>query len=375
MNDFERLCDFDNLYAAHRAARLGKRHKKDVIAFEMDLANQLCSLRSRLEDGSYALGGYQHFMIHDPKEREIQALSYADRVVQHSLCDNVLAPLFERRLIFDNCACRKGKGTSFGIGRLSRFMGEHFRRHGAQGYFLKADVRKYFLSIDHEVLLARLRRVIPDPRIMALLSRIVQSFHMTPGKGLPMGNQTSQWFALFYLDPVDRLIKEKLQVRHYSRYMDDMVLLHPDRDFLQACRNEIVAYCGEALKLELNQKTQTFPLRHGVDYLGWHFYLSSSGKVIRELRTSAKQRLKRRLRCLQHDYAKGRVSLKKVGQRIASGNGHLAQGHTWRLRERVYGKTVFSSAWGAAPNPAGGNDSPRILKPGVQGNHSPAGGV
>ena len=340
-NAFGSLCAFENLYAAHCVARVGKRRKADVIGFEMNLAHELIRLKTRLESGAYAIGGYQRFIIHDPKTREIQALSYADRVVQHSLCDNILAPFFEKRLIYDNAACRVGKGTGFGIARLTAFLREHYRRHGAAGWILKADIRQYFPSIDHEILLARLRRGIPDPRVMALLEKIINSYHAAPGKGLPMGNQTSQWFALYYLDPIDRLIKEKLCIPHYTRYMDDMVLLSPSKAELQECLRRIREKCADELKLELNAKTQIMPIKNGVDYLGWHFYLTPSGKVVRTLRAAAKARLKKRLKALQHAYANGELDLPDIKLRIASSNGHLQQGHTWRLRARLYGRTVF----------------------------------
>ncbi|GHT90000.1 hypothetical protein AGMMS49545_02040 [Betaproteobacteria bacterium] len=338
---FATLATFENLYAAHRAARVGKRRKTDVIAFEMNLAHELIQLKTRLENGAYTIGGYQRFIIHDPKTREIQALRYADRIVQHSLCDNILAPFFEKRLIHDNAACRVGKGTGFGIARLTAFLRAHSQRHGASGWILKADIRQYFPSIDHDILLTRLRRSIPDPRVMTLLESIIDSFHATPGKGLPMGNQTSQWFALYYLDPIDRLIKEKLQMPHYTRYMDDMALLSPSKAELQECLRQIREKCADELKLELNAKTQIMPVKNGVDYLGWHFYLTPTGKVVRTLRAAAKTRLKKRLKNLQHAYTEGAFDLPDIKLRIASSNGHLKQGHTWRLRAKLYGRTVF----------------------------------
>ena len=341
VTDFEKVCDFERLYAAHKKARLGKRHKPDVIAFEMDLAANLWKLKRRLEDGSYAVGGYHRFMIHDPKDREIQALRYADRVVQHSLCDNVLTPFFERRLIYDNCACRIGKGTHFGMHRLSSFLREHSKQHGSEGWILKADVRKFFPSIDHEVLLERLRKVIPDPNVMKLLEMIIQSYNADTGKGLPMGNQTSQLFSLYYLDPVDRLVKERLRIRHYTRYMDDLILLHPDKATLQECLRQMRKLCEEKLKLELNEKTHIFPMQNGVDYLGWHFYLTESDKVVKTLRTSNKRKLKRRIKGMQKGYSEGKVEWNDIKRSMASSNGHLLHGHTWKLRNRVYGKAVF----------------------------------
>jgi hypothetical protein len=327
MTDYERVCDFASLYDGHRAARLGKRDKGEVIAFEMDLAANLWGIKRRLEDRSYNVAGYKRFMIHDPKDREIQALSYADRVVQHSLCDNALTAFFENRLIYDNCACRVGKGTHFGMNRLACFMREHYAAHGAAGWILKADVRKYFASIDHGILRERLRRIVPDPDIMALLEKIIGSFNADTGKGEPMGNQTSQLFALYYLDPVDRLVKEKLRVKHYTRYMDDMVLLHPDRDFLRDCLWRMRTLAEDGLKLELNEKTQIFTIRNGVDYLGWHFYLTETGKVVKKLRASSKVRIKRRMKGLQKGYGSGKLSFDDVNRSMASTHGHLIHGH------------------------------------------------
>ena len=330
------------MYTAHKNARRCKRHKRDVIAFEMDLAKNLWELKERLENKEYEVGSYKRFMIYDPKVREIQALRYRDRVVQHSLCDNVLTPFFENRLIYDNCACRVGKGTHFGMNRLSGFMREHYKTHGAQGWILKADVRKFFQGIDQSVLLTQLEKVIPDRDVMDLLRKIVRSYNGDTGKGLPMGNITSQLFALYYLDPVDRLIKEKLGIKHYTRYMDDMVLLHPDREYLKECLCQMREMCYNELKLELNEKTHIFPMANGVDYLGWHFYLTDTGKVIKKLRTQNKKKLKRRMKGLQKGYAEGRLTWDEIKQSMAATQGHLKHGHTYHLWAKIYFETVFT---------------------------------
>jgi retron-type reverse transcriptase len=341
MTDYEKICEFETLYQAHRKARRHKRHKTDVILFEMDLARNLCVLKERLEHRTYKVGGYNRFMIHDPKDREIQALSYTDRVVLHDLCDNVLTPFFENRLIYDNCACRRGKGTHFGMDRLAGFMREYYKKHGRNGWVLKADVRKYFPSVDHDVLITRLRKIITDPEIMTLLESTIRSWNTEEGRGLAMGNQTSQLFALYYLDPADRLIKEKLRIKYYTRYMDDMVLVHEDKDYLRECLRQLRALCKDELKLELNEKTQIFPLSHGVDYLGWHFNLTNTGKVIKRLRTQSKRRMKRCIKGLQKGYAEGRLSLEDIKRSFAAARGHLLHGHTYYLRGKVYKHTVF----------------------------------
>ncbi len=201
MSGYDAVYDFRNLYKAHLRARKGKRGTAECIAFELELPQNLSRLQEELRNRSYQLSGYYRFEVFDPKRRAIHALHYRDRVVQHCLCDEVLAPVLEKRLIFDNAACRVGKGTDFARARLSGFLREHFSRHGTQGYFLKCDVRKFFDNINHNVLKGMLGELPLDPDTLALLHYIIDSYHTGEGMGIPLGNQTSQWFALYTLDP------------------------------------------------------------------------------------------------------------------------------------------------------------------------------
>lgn len=339
--EYEKIYSFRNLYRAYRLAARGKHCKEEVIEFELDLARNLWKLHAQLRKGTYRVNGYHRFMIHDPKMREIQALSFRGRVVQHSLCDNVLRPWFEKRLIYDCAACREGKGTHFATDRLTHFLRAFVKEHGTQGYILKIDVRKYFESIDHEILKYRLRRF-PDADVRGFLYAIIDSFNGDTGKGLPMGNQSSQWFALYYLDRLDRVVKEKYRIRYYTRYMDDMVLIHEDKGYLQKCLAELREVAERELKLEFNEKTQVFPLSAGVDYLGWRFYVTESGKVIRRLRTTGKRRYKRRLKASMEQYRSGEKTYDEIKRSLASYNGHLNHGHTWKLRKKLYGRFVLT---------------------------------
>lgn len=335
MTEYEKIYQFESLYKAYRMAARCKRSKTEVILFELNLAENLWRLHYELERYLYRTPRYHSFMIYDPKKREIQALPFRGRVVQHSLCDNALEPYFEGRLIYDCAACRKGKGTHFAMNRLSGFLREFYRKNGTKGFFLKCDVRKYFESIDHDVLKYLLRKF-PDQEIRTLLYQIIDSFNGDTGKGLPMGNQSSQWFALYYLDGIDRIIKEKYRIKYYTRYMDDLILLHEDKEHLKACLAEIKRYADEKLKLEFNEKTQIFPVSCGIDYLGWRFYLTETGKVIKRLRTFGKRRFKRRLKLFKALYASGQKDLESIKRSLVSYNGHLKHGHTWKLRAKIY---------------------------------------
>ena len=342
LTDFEKIWSFENLYKAHKKARFGKRNKTEVIEFEMNLSKNLTELSDAIRLKTYRLGGYYHFMIYDPKEREIQALHYADRVVQHCICDEVLQPLLDKRLIYDNAACRKAKGTLFAINRTTKFIQKFYWQHGAQGYVLKCDIRKYFDSIDHAVLKAKIRHVISDDDVYELLEYIIDSYEKKKKKGLPMGNQTSQWFALFYLDGFDRMIKEQFQIKYYSRYMDDCVLIHKDRLYLSQCKNILTGYLKDELKLEFNNKTQVFPLKNGVDYLGFHFYISESGAVIKKVRRRTKIKYKRALINYKKLYPLGKCSLEEVTMTINSYKAHLSHGDTWRLQKKILSEFVLT---------------------------------
>ena len=325
---FSQVCQFENLYAAHLAARKGKRDRREVIDFELDLGRNLVQLSRELEDGTYRMDPYVRFEVADPKRRLIHALRYRDRVVQHALCDNVVAPVLQPRLIYDNAACQRGKGTHFALDRLEGFLREHYRAHGAQGWFLKCDVRHFFASIQHDVMKVLLRRPPFDARTYAFLCQVIDSYADAPGRGLPLGNQTSQWFALYYLDGVDRLIKERLHVRAYVRYMDDMVLVHASKAHLRACLDAVRNACS-ALGLQLNGKTQIAPLRQGIDFLGWHLYLTDAGRVVRRLRQAAKRRL------LRGAAAARALPAGQWRQVRASYQAHLAHGDTQGLRRLV----------------------------------------
>lgn len=335
-SDYEKIYQFENLYQAHRKARRGKRSRDDVMEFELDLAYQLYKLQYLLKAEQYQPLSYKHFTIYDPKERNIDALQYRDRIVQHSLCDNVIEPYMERHLIYDNAASRKGKGTHFAMRRLSRFFRDYVKKYGTEGFILKFDIRKYYDNINHDILYRLCEKAFAqDEKLLVLIRIIIDSYGRKEGKGLPLGNQTSSWFALYYLDGLDRIIKERLQLKYYSRYMDDGIILHNDRDYLRYCLEQMTVYVEKERKLSFNQKTQIVPMSQGVDYLGFHFYLTDTGKVIRKLRTSNKKRMKRKLKRFRHAYREGKITQEAVRRSLVSYMGHLSHGHTYRLRTTV----------------------------------------
>lgn len=335
-NEFALVCDFNNLLDAYKMSKRGKGSKNEVIHFEMELNYNIMCLKNELENKRYKISSYNHFKVYEPKERDIMSLSYRDRVVQHSLCDNVLEPYLDKRLDYDNAACRKGKGTHFALNRLKKFMHEAYNKWGCDYYVLKCDIRKYFYSIDHNILKSMLYPCIEDKDILWLLDVIIDSTDGTIG--LPIGNMTSQWFAVFYLDKMDRFVRNELKIPYYSRYMDDFVLIHKDKEYLKNCLKMLKVFLWDNLRLELNEKTQIFPIKNGVDYLGFHSYLTETGKVIRKIRRKSKTKMNKKIKNFNKLYSENKISYEEIRQSTVSWIGHAKHGNTYNLRKSMMKK-------------------------------------
>lgn len=363
---FERVHDFGNLYAGFLKARRGKRGKPSVAKFEANLLEALCLLSITLKNKTYTVSDYFVFRVYETKERIVMTNAFKDKVVQHSLCDNVLEPAFSRTFIRDNYASQEGRGTHDGLYRLEGFMRSYYferkareeqrcreeglprhdprAAHYADGWVLKCDITKYFYSIQHEPLKRMVRQFIHDRDVLWLVDMIIDS---TENPGIPIGNQTSQWFAVMYLSGLDHFIKEKLGIRYYGRYMDDFYLIHEDKEYLQYCLREIQAYVAR-LGLTLNHKTNIFPLRNGIDFLGFHTYLTDSGKVVRKVRRASKSNEKRKLKKQRALLDKGKITLAAIEQSYGSWRSHAEKGNCYHLireTDQIFRSLFPESVW------------------------------
>lgn len=320
----EDIFTFENLYSAHKECRKSKQHKGEVIRFEANLSANIVNMMNEIVTKKYELGGYRKFIVYEPKERLIEAPPYKDRVLIRCFCDVCLKSRIERKLIYDNAACRKEKGTSFAIHRLESFLRrEYFLCKNNEFYFLKCDIKKYFPSINHRILQNLLREISFSEDEMWMIQKLISNESSLNSIGLPLGNQSSQWFALLYLNKVDHFIKEKLQIKYYIRYMDDMILIHSDKAYLKYCLEEIKNLCKTGLDLSLNNKTQIGKVKNGIDFLGYCHYLTPTGKVIQKLRNSSRVRLKRHLKTLAKLENKGLVDEKYIYARKNAYHNHI----------------------------------------------------
>jgi len=344
MTDFEKVTSFENLYQSFLNVKSGRTHRLETIRFEQNLAYNLKQLQIQLLSGEYQMMPYYHFVLHEPKTRDVYAARFVDKLVMNVICEQVLIPRLEPHLIEDNVACRKGKGVHYGIRRFTEFLRRGYRKHGQELYVLKCDISKFFASVPHDVLLEKVAKRVKDARVMDLLVLLLKSYDSiseTPGIGIPLGNNTSQWFALYYLSSLDHFVKEQLQVKGYIRYMDDFLLLHHDKGFLWECFMEIERIVTGDLRLRLNPKTNIFPVKHGVEFLGWKFFLLQNGKIKRQLKLQSKKRYKKAMGTLMTDYARGTKDLHKVKQILASHHGHLIHGHAYLLEARALKQLVL----------------------------------
>lgn len=347
-NLWPQMISFESLLKAAHKAQKGKRFRPDVAAFNFNIEYELCKLQDELLRKTYTPGAYRSFLIYEPKQRQISAAPYRDRVVHHAMV-GILEPLFDKAFIHDSYACRKGKGTHAAVDRCQYFARQY-------RYVLKADIQKFFPSVDHEVLKEVLERKIKDPDLLWLVNLIIDNSNQQeeinnyfPGddlftpfrrrRGIPIGNQTSQFFSNVYLDPLDHFVKEKLRFKGYVRYVDDFLLFANNKTELRDARNLISKFLND-YRLRLHSKKNTIsPVNNGIRFLGYRVFPSH-----RLLPKENVRRFLRRVKQMQKEYSAGVTSFLSIQQKLMSWVGHALNANTCELRKRLFSKISFQRA-------------------------------
>lgn len=333
---YEKIYDFEMLHTAYLKSRKGKRDKHEVQKFELNLEENLIQLQNELIWGTYKTGEYRKFKVYEPKERDVAALPFRDRVVQHAIL-LVIEPIWEQRFIYDSYACRVGKGMHKGADRAQSMMRKVLRNHGSL-YVFKADISKFFYSIDHEIAKQLIRKRIACQQTLKLLDEIIDS--SGGGVGLPIGNLTSQLLANMYLHELDEFVKQRLNEKYYIRYMDDFCIFHHDKDHLRHLRIDIERFLFEKLKLKTNAKTQIFPVsrQHGraLDFLGYRMWPTN-----RRVRKSSISRIYRKIRFMKKRYAKGTMTAQRIRASIISWVAHASHAQSRGLQVSILNKAIF----------------------------------
>lgn len=326
MTDYEQSISFDELYKGLLKSKRNVSWKDSVAGYAINALKNTYKLRQSLLSGRYKLDPYQTFTIHEPKVREIVATRIKDRQFQRSLCDNILYPQMTKPFIRDNCACQINRGVDDALNRMDAHLHRHYRQHGLCGWVLQCDIKQYFASTRHDVAKAAIRKRVKDQDAADKACTIIDSFG-SDGVGIGLGSQVSQITELAVLDDLDHYIKERLRIKHYLRYMDDFVLLHHDKAYLEQCLKMIVEKLG-AIGLQLNKKTNIYPIRQGVKFLKWRFILTDSGKVIRKMNPKSISKERRKLRKLRRLLDKKQITVEEIKTNYSSWKANARRGNT-----------------------------------------------
>jgi len=340
-NVFEKIISPENLFLAWDNFKVGKTKKKDIQAFEWKLEQNIFQLARELRGRSYRHGSYASFYIRDPKQRHIHKAEVRDRILHHAVFA-VLNPIFEPVFISHSFSCRIDKGTHKGVIALEKMVRKETQNYTQPCFILKCDVKKFFDTVDHGILMSILTRRIKDENAVGLLKEIVDSFSseqsdIFTARGLPIGNLTSQLFANIYLNELDQFVKNKLRIKYYARYTDDFVIVGDTKKELESILIKVGSFLKNNLLLELHPKKIVIKkYSQGVDFLGYivlpHY---------QALRTKTKKRIfnKLKIRIVQHKA--GEISEKSLSQSLQSYLGVLLHADTYELKQELLNQFWF----------------------------------
>lgn len=368
VNDlYQQMSMKDMLRLYQKQVRANTKNKHKIYKFEEYFTANITNVYNLFHSDDYKVSDYNIFLIRDPKYRIIMSQKMNDKIINHVMADYLIQVL-DSGLIDTNVATRKNKGTHYGMRYLKKYLNE---LKGNTIYALKFDISKYFYNIDHKILKQMLQKKIKDKAYLKILFQIIDSTNENvneriikikrkeikklekstmkdrnkrikeieniplyqQGKGLPIGNMTSQIMAVFYLNEIDHYIKEQLHAKYYIRYMDDGVILSNDKAYLKWCLKKIRKIMAQ-YQLTLNKKTCIMNVStNGIDFLGFHYYIMNQ-KVIMKVRKITKKRLRQKMKKLDYLYSKKKITEKDIMQVIASYQGHLKYGNTYFLRKK-----------------------------------------
>jgi retron-type reverse transcriptase len=349
----ERIYSWENLLDAYHEAASEKWYRDDVTAFASNLSENLISIQNDLIWRTYKVGRYRQFYVTEPKKRLVMALGFRDRVVQWAIYLQINQQL-DNGMIYHSYGCRVAKGTTRAADKLQDWC-TLVGRKADRWHYLKLDISKYFYRVDHEVLLGILARKYPDEDDLLWLMREIiccdhTPFGLPPGVsadevppserlfevGMPIGNLTSQLLANVCLNELDQYIKHELRIHHYLRYMDDMVLLHPDAKTLNECRVLIEDYLNNVLHLDLNSKTTIGLVCKGITFVGCRIYPG-----YRKLTPQSLKKMKARMRYIAKEYEAGLIDYDAVDATMQSYFGLMSHCATHGLQKWIENNIIF----------------------------------
>lgn len=339
--EIETVIGFEALYTSMRKCTKGVIWKDSVASYRLNAVEKTMRLCEKLHDGSYRAQPPVLFTVTSPKRREIASVAFTDRVYQRSLNDNVVYPQMVNSFIYDNFACQTGKGTDACRERLKEFMRSYYRKHGQCGYVAQFDISGYYPNMNHSVTEETFREKL-NPDIYALVETILRDQYPDK-KGYNPGSQLIQIAGISVLDRMDHMIKEDMRARYYIRYMDDFLILHHDKEYLDECVRKVTEYL-KGIKFTVNEKkTRVFELKEGIEFLGFKFSLTESGKVLMQIKSENVKRQRKKLRRLVNRSKQGLIPKPKVDESYSAWRNHASKGNSYKLLQRM--DSYYSKLW------------------------------
>ena len=333
-NEFDKKLTYENLMKAHLLSRKGKGYRKEIILFNLKQEEYIMWLYEKLKIGTYKHGEYSTFYVTEPKLRRIEKSRYIDRIVHRFVVDNFLKEYFEKSFIYHTYACIKNRGMHKASLDVQKAM-KHCKKIWGEYYILKMDIRKYFDNIDKGILFQILKRKIADKKLLWLLKEIIYSNCKkkldSNTKGLPIGNYTSQTFANIYLNELDQFIKHKLKIKYYFRYLDDSILLVKTKKEAKKFLEEIKIFLQNNLKLELNEKTQIFKNKQGINFCGYKI-----NEYRLKIRDRGKRKLKKKIKELKYNIKTGKIDSKEAKKYLTGHVGYMQYANIRNLAEKLF---------------------------------------
>ena len=327
-NEFDKKLSYESLYQAHRKSSQCKGCRKDIILFNLKKEAYINYLYENLKNQTYKHGNYTTFYVHEPKLRKVQKSRYIDRIVHRWLVDNFLAPTFIPQFISTSYACLPNKGMHKATLDVKSAMA-HCKKIWGEYYILKMDVRKYFQNINKEILINILKRKIKDKKLMWLINEIIYS---TGEKvGIPIGNYTSQIFANIYLNEIDQYAKHELKLKYYFRYMDDTIIIVKTKEDAKTALQKIIIFLKEKLNLELNEKTQIFKSKQGVNFCGYKI-----NEYRMKPREKGKKKLKKKVKRLTQEIKEGKITSFDARKYLCGHFGYLKYANSYNLIKNLF---------------------------------------
>lgn len=329
----ENAIGFDALYNSMEKCKRGVIWKDSVAHYYLNAIEETIKLETQLKDETYKSRKPVTFTVTSPKKREIVSIAFRDRVYQRSLNDNSIYPQMSRHFIYDNAACQKQKGTDFARNRLKCFLQKYYKKHDTLGYILQCDIQGYYPNMRHDITLTKFEEVLDEWTYKYTKSVLTEQYEGNVGYN--PGSQMVQIAGISVLNNLDHYTKERLGIKFYLRYMDDFILIHQSKSYLEYCKDQIEKKLSHIGFKFNTKKTQISELNNSILFLGFVFNLTNTGKVIMTLNPKNVKRERKKLYRLVSKAKRGEISREKVDFCYAGWKNHAAKGNSFKLLQRM----------------------------------------